>query len=339
MHLRNRLSYAAAKVEKDWKRDGQAQIPFRMRQSASPLSTSSSTPHPKLEDSRSQDNNSPDGTAAPVDNSSSTSHLYRPNDPLQKPHTPIPDLLPSDRTSHKTSRPTSPMKPFPIPKLAPPVDIVSSGGSGRRRRPNPNEITANSRYSPYSGHRRNYSQQEFGSSKLTANSHPVLVPGTPPLRPSIHTASTPFATQNGHSRSRTHSQSTSMEQDAIETLLFMSSPENSGYRVSPQPRPDNIPKSVAPSVSGNSNSFGSQSKQSHMSAANGASSRFSNRVLGLEANAGDDIDRMLDQMEDSDSDDERGLSSNHHSHMSAGPQSANGSQGHYAPRPWSARYI
>lgn len=247
------------------------------------------------------------------DDSSATSHFYRPSDPLQKPYAPIPEFLPSDRTSPITATATSPTKPFPGSKLAPPVDIISSGGSGRRRRPNPNESSTNSRYSPYSGHRRYHSQQELGASKLSAKPHPVLVPGTPPLRPSIHTTSTPFPTQNGHSRSRTHSQSTLMEQDAIETLLFMSSPENSGYRASPQPRPDSIPKSIAPSVTGNANLFGSQNKQSHMSAANGASSKLSNQVLGLEAIAGDEIDRMLDQMEDSDSDDERGFASKHHS--------------------------
>ncbi|RJE22473.1 hypothetical protein PHISCL_05205 [Aspergillus sclerotialis] len=328
VHLRTRLSYAAAKVEKDWQRDGQVQIPFRMRQSASPTSTSSGTKHHTTEILSSQDN------------SSTTSHFYRPNDSVQKHHSLIPDILPSERTSHKTLTATSPTKPFPMPKLAPPVDIISSGGSGRRRRPNPNETSANSRYSPYSGHRRYHSQQEFGASKLTAKQHPVLVPGTPPLRPSTHTASTPFPSQNGHYRSRTHSQSTLMEQDAIETLLFMSSPENSGYRASPQPRPDSIPKSIAPSVSGNSNLFGSQNKQSHMSPANEPSSKLSNEVLGLEANAGDEIDRMLDQMEDSDSDDERGFSSNHHSQMSVVSHSENSCQGHYVPSgPWRARGI
>lgn len=92
-----------------------------------------------------------------------------------------------------------------------------------------------------------------------------------------------------------------MEQDAIETLLFMSSPENSGYR--PSPRPQNgIPKSIAATTNS------SQSQQLHANGQNGSyasGSGFNSQGSGMEARAGDDIDRILDQMEDSDSDDER----------------------------------
>lgn len=95
-----------------------------------------------------------------------------------------------------------------------------------------------------------------------------------------------------------------MEQDAIETLLFMSSPENSGYRPSQQPQ-QTIPKSIAPSAPTRG---ATQNGQSHMNAAGlngGYSTNFHNPSYGIESHAGDEIDRMLDQMEDSDSDDER----------------------------------
>lgn len=94
-----------------------------------------------------------------------------------------------------------------------------------------------------------------------------------------------------------------MEQDAIETLMFMSSPENSGYRFSPRPlQPASTQSSLNESINTSSNgayhdrSQGSQSSESH----NGRELR---RKPGLEAHAGDDIDRLLDQM-DSDSEDE-----------------------------------
>lgn len=98
-----------------------------------------------------------------------------------------------------------------------------------------------------------------------------------------------------------------MEQDAIETLLFMSSPENSGYHPSPQIRPDSIPKSIAPPVTFSPRENGSQSQRSNVNGQGGPPAGLPRRVIGLEAHAGDEIDRMLDQM-DSDSEDERHFS-------------------------------
>lgn len=327
MHLRTRLSYAAAKVEKSWQRDGQAQVPFRLRQSGSPTPTPSSIKR-AWPQGHMQGNISSEHTTLSASNSSTASHFHPPNEQLPKSPAAKPPILSPNHFSQRYTAPTSPTKSYPAPKLAPPVDIISGAGSGRRRRPNPNEIAGRSRYSPYSGHRRHHSQQEFGASKLTADSHPALVPGTPPLRPSMHKASTPFATHNGHSRSRTHSQSTLMEQDAIETLLFMSSPKNSGYHPSPRLRPDTIPKSIAPPVTTSSNPPHNQNKPLHMESTNGSSSssRFRDQAFGLEAHAGDEIDRMLDQMEDSDSDDGRDFPSNHHSQTSATSHSVNSSQ-------------
>jgi hypothetical protein len=92
-----------------------------------------------------------------------------------------------------------------------------------------------------------------------------------------------------------------MEQDAIETLMFMSSPENSGYRFSPRPlQAASTQSSLNESINTNriihNGSQGSQSSGSH-------SGRGHQSKPGLEAHAGDDIDRLLDQM-DSDSEDE-----------------------------------
>mgnify|MGYP001657942399 CR=1 FL=1 len=93
-----------------------------------------------------------------------------------------------------------------------------------------------------------------------------------------------------------------MEQDAIETLMFMSSPENSGYRFSPRPlQAASTQSSLNESIntSNGTTHNGSQGSQSSRS----YSGRGYETKPGLEAHAGDDIDRLLDQM-DSDSEDE-----------------------------------
>lgn len=104
-----------------------------------------------------------------------------------------------------------------------------------------------------------------------------------------------------------------MEQDAIETLMFMSSPENSGYRSSPRVlQPPATQASLNETIF--SNGHGppdqSQSSQSEMSH-NGRSFELRPAGLGLEANAGDEIDRILDQM-DSDSEDDARYASHRH---------------------------
>ena len=183
------------------------------------------------------------------------------------------------------------------PKLAPPADIIASGGSSRRRRPNPNEAIPKLSTSL---HRRHRSQQEFVVSRPATHSEKVLVPGTPPLRPS---RMAPYSGAGSHARS------SAMEQDAIETLLFMSSPGHSGYHSSSQHSQPH--QNVFPS----SDPRGSdvrvpQSQDSHASSYRGQSIRGSHgQELGLEAQAGDAIDRMLDQM-DSDSDDDIKFASN-----------------------------
>jgi hypothetical protein len=98
-----------------------------------------------------------------------------------------------------------------------------------------------------------------------------------------------------------------MEQDAIETLLFMSSPENSGYRSSPRPlQPLATQRSLNESIYSNHNGIGSHPSQgSQRNGSQHSRNATKDKILGLglEANAGDEIDRILDQM-DSDSEDD-----------------------------------
>lgn len=101
-----------------------------------------------------------------------------------------------------------------------------------------------------------------------------------------------------------------MEQDAIETLLFMSSPENSGYRSSPRPlQPAATQQSLNASLYANHENHDrgtathdSQSPPSGNSS-HSQEAKSQNHGLGLEAQAGDEIDRILDQM-DSDSEED-----------------------------------
>jgi hypothetical protein len=137
----------------------------------------------------------------------------------------------------------------------------------------------------------------------TNGSPRVVGPGTPLIPP---TSRAPTSSQEGFYGSRTQSQNTSMEQDAIETLLFMSSPENSGYRSSPRPlQPLATQRSLNESIYSNHNSVRSHPSQGSQSngSQNSGDAKYKPLGLGLEANAGDEIDRILDQME-SDSEDE-----------------------------------
>jgi hypothetical protein len=94
-----------------------------------------------------------------------------------------------------------------------------------------------------------------------------------------------------------------MEIDAIETLMFMSSPENSGYRFSPRPlQPASTQSSLNESISTSSNGANNHGSQSSQTSESHNGRGFETKP-GLEAHAGDDIDRLLDQM-DSDSEDE-----------------------------------
>ena len=269
-------------------------------------------------------NGSPEGTTVSAPDPPANYNFHPPNDNgSARP----PEMLSSSKShaTHSTSQ-YSPRKFFPVPKLAPPVDIITSGGSGPRRRPNPNGLTEPPRNGPSFSHRRSQSQQEFGVFK--ADSDYRMIPGTPPLRPT-YPASTPY---NGASKLQLHSQNTSMEQDAIETLIFMSSPENSGYRSNGRHQ-NTIPNSIDSSMESNSSANGSQNQSlsSHMDYNNGppafSESHSQSQFNGLEAHAGDEIDRMLDQMGDSDSEDEKGFTPGHSRSRTLPVNSARGLSG------------
>lgn len=174
-------------------------------------------------------------------------------------------------------------------KLAPPADIVASGGSGTRRRPNPDATNATD-YNPYPRHRRHFSEHEARASR----SNTTTIPETPP---SSLPASTPNAMGNRPTiKHRTPSQNALMEQDAIETLLFMSSPENSGYHPSSQSRQSNISMSIEAQMGSTQSSQSSiGSNGSHGMPTQKAGFAGGQRI-GPEAQAGDEIDRMLNQM-------------------------------------------
>ncbi|KAJ5679216.1 hypothetical protein N7462_007460 [Penicillium macrosclerotiorum] len=283
VHIRTRLSYAAAKIEKSRQSQTTSELALRGLDNLSSKYNS----------------NSIASTLGPTP----TSHpQHITNASSSSTNTPRPLL--SHHRSHSAI--SSPGKFLQFPKLAPPVDIISSSGETPRRRPNPNIGTMKSfDRSPYARHRRHHSTQEASFSQPTHGPPTVLGPGTPHIPPSSRAAT---SSQDNFHRPRTQSQNTLMEQDAIETLLFMSSPENSGYRSSPRPlQPPTSQRSLNESI--HSNSEGLVTHQSQGSQSNGSQESFHFKSkslgLGLEAHAGDEIDRILDQMESDSEDDAR----------------------------------
>ncbi|TQB71892.1 hypothetical protein MPDQ_007197 [Monascus purpureus] len=204
---------------------------------------------------------------------------------------------------------SSPTGLLQMSKLVPPPNTTTSSEQCHRHQlPNPNEPLHISRtYNPSPRHRRYYSQQEFSVSNLVS-----LVPETPLLGPSPDPVFQSEAKNNTDYKRRSRSQNALMEQDAIETLLFMSSPGNSGCHPSSQDR-DTMRINTNGSTETWSNAMGSQTQQgsqSEQSQGNWARKSNSTMLLpNLETQAGDEIDRLLDQMDDSDSEDERGFSS------------------------------
>ncbi|KAJ5513622.1 hypothetical protein N7463_003174 [Penicillium fimorum] len=299
VHIRTRLSYAAAKVEQARQsRETTPQTALRTYNSASLLSPSATIDVASL----------PAGKTTRFSPDSQTSSNGNPH----------------NFPSHNRSRSAFSSNQFlPIPKLAPPLDIIPSNGHNQRRRPNPNAVTKPSDHTPISRHRRHHSHQENGLTR-PLNGQAILGPETPSLSSSY--ANVPTSTPNGFYRPRTHSENTLMEQDAIETLMFMSSPENSGYRFSPRPlQAASTQSSLNESINASSNGThynGSQSSQSSES----HNGRVSEKKPALEAHAGDDIDRLLDQM-DSDSEDEGRYAS-----YRLGINGAHPFRGHQRPR-------
>lgn len=205
-----------------------------------------------------------------------------------------------------------------IPKLAPPADIVArNGASAPRRRPNPNLSHNDDRNNDAtfkSPDKPSLSQQSSNSSSQTN----FLTRDTPPPLPP------PAAGQ------RTPSQNALMEQDAIETLLFMSSPENSGYRAnSQQPaQPSNLnavssatmlPPTqhnqpiVHPGAGlrnhGEEVNYPDNGASDHLTKNAPSAPTYNNGAVprgGPQRHPRDEIDQILDEMPDSDSDMEDG---------------------------------
>ncbi|KAJ9212850.1 hypothetical protein DTO166G4_5507 [Paecilomyces variotii] len=329
--LRARLSYAAAKVEKGWQlRDGDIQ---RSRLSGSPSLT------PTLNGSRERvppdsgkllRRGSSDGTITSPRLSTGTYLSRLPNGAadISRPSTADIGSSSYPRSPPSIRPQTSPVKLQQPPKLAPPVDIVSGSGNNARRRPNPNSTSITSNYNPYPRHRRHHSEQQFRISNSSYPTNDVRVPGTPPLRPSQFASrlqvSTPSTSSSMFPKQRTPSQNALMEQDAIETLLFMSSPENSGYHKNSQQRQTHLSTSIEAQMESGLDPSTQASQPSDVSgnhrtrkvmfregSVSGISGR-SNSAVGLEAQAGDEIDRLLDQMDDSDSESERPSSQFNH---------------------------
>lgn len=278
-------------------------------------------PYPEVSSDTYQamDINSPDGTTVSAPDPSAPSHSQFQQEhlgasPKTRSGSSTPFIPQHDRSRSHGSTPT-------IPRLAPPADIIPQSSNPRRRRPNPNEACNSQRYSPFPLHRRHHSQQEFSVSKPAPNPDTILVPGTPPLGAPSGVTSTPF----GPLSSR-HIQGTAMEQDAIETLMFMSSPGHSSYHSNSQnsqPQPSLVRNSVSNSIDSVSSSrWGQGSHHKDESEQSGSHGHGSN--AGLESQAGDEIDRMLDQM-DSDSEDEKPFARHHSRQDTSSSQKKNAS--------------
>lgn len=221
-----------------------------------------------------------------------------------------------------------------VPRLAPPVDIVSRQHNTTRRRPNPNTSPSKSHqnsYPTFSPSKSSTSQEVRDLSTATIPNNYLRIPKTPNLEPTMGQTSTSANPARPMPTQRTPSQNAMMEKDAIETLLFMSSPENSGYHPNSQQTqqsersfnsfPTLSSVSMSTEISSNPTMETNMNKNSpppsHLSRKvssaedekNGTNAGSythqagANRV-GLEHQAGDEIDRMLDAMGDSDSEDD-----------------------------------
>lgn len=313
VHLRARLSYAAAQVEKSWQSrglHGKNLLPL-MQSSSSPIEVPRKTLN-----SGAIEGSSPRLMSHSKDSLGDVS-VSAPGSPTSHPRLHNGSVRVSPRISSSYSNPQWALRPsrssptglLQMSKLVPPPNTTTSSEQCHRHQlPNPNEPLHISRtYNPSPRHRRYYSQQEFSVSNLVS-----LVPETPLLGPSPDPVFQSEAKNNTDYKRRSRSQNALMEQDAIETLLFMSSPGNSGCHPSSQDR-DTMRINTNGSTETWSNAMGSQTQQgsqSEQSQGNWARKSNSTMLLpNLETQAGDEIDRLLDQMDDSDSEDERGFSS------------------------------
>ncbi|OJD19841.1 hypothetical protein AJ78_00200 [Emergomyces pasteurianus Ep9510] len=348
--LRARLSYAAAKVEKEW--------PIHK------LGETHAAP-PRVGCSSTSQTSSPLGFKSPFRSPKGASHSRnRHSISSTSQHNGLPKLRNHDLT-HTISSGT-PMNassayqkssvlngnastyippPFTFtttnpPRLAPPADIVSGNGNATRRRPNPNDALLETVFPNHNHHSRNksFTDGEHSASSTQTTTSTVAILDTPPhSQPQLsHQSATPVpttATAKLVPKLRTPSQNALMEKDAIETLLFMSSPENSGYHPNSQQTqqsdysgthltlpPPSLPSSLSQQSSSIENRLGlgihhdntpNTSRPTRKVSFADDKSTGSNDVYprnensGLrEHEAGDAIDRMLDELGDSDSESE-----------------------------------
>ncbi|KAE8139994.1 hypothetical protein BDV38DRAFT_240789 [Aspergillus pseudotamarii] len=312
VHLRTRLSYAAAKIEASRRSQGsQNKLPLDLLHNDRSSSTPATDPFERIgrggESQELIEPSSPGAiTSLSVPDTLPKSHLYSHNNPMRSsPTARSEDSAPSLKSDPRKSR--TPLSSFSrFARLAAPADIIPRSDSSGRRRPNPNDPSSQAQNFPYPRHRRHHSQQSISTIKRNSSSETVLVPETPPLRP------LPY---NGLSSQQSHSQNSSMEQDAIETLLFMSSPGHSGYCSNSQPsrsQPNHTHSSITSTQTKHS-APGSQ--DTHIVVNTAPPTGYRDSGVGLEAQAGDEIDRLLDQM-DSDSEDENNYPSGHSNSIS-----------------------
>ncbi|MCJ1304862.1 hypothetical protein MMC08_007675 [Hypocenomyce scalaris] len=208
--LRTRLSYAMVKVQHGWQSRTISEIETLTSQHASPISTTTtSRPFDSPLTNSTTYNTDRTGFAQSSERSTATPeyvhaapHLHNGTSGLDYAY-PLPATepsyspIPTTRTYEQFWRdhPSTPRHPHTAPSLAPPVDIQPRNP----RRPNPSQ--------PLTSLHTNF---------ITSTG---TLPSTPPRQ---HQEPAPAI--------RTPSQNAAMEKDAVETLLFMSSPGNSGYR-------------------------------------------------------------------------------------------------------------
>ncbi|KAL4864808.1 hypothetical protein BDV12DRAFT_7144 [Aspergillus spectabilis] len=295
VQLRARLSHAAARIEK--KRQSQTsqfQPPagFLQNNTSAPILSTEALPRIGLPLSTLEI----DGQQLTANGSPSAPDVPAPSSPYppdaQIRPSPVRGLYPPSQPDPQKHFGFSTTREYSPLGLAPPADIIPSRVNDQRRRPNPNISVSTLRHTPFFCHGRRLSQQE-----LQIDLDVTLVPETPPLRPATLATLAPY---NGLSE---NSQSSSMEQDAIETLLFMSSPGTSGYH-------SNSQNSLHDQDVMNIDRSASQSVQWPVKPNDSQSSSRQRGTGNLETQAGDEIDLMLDQM-NSDSDDDANYTSNH----------------------------
>ncbi|EZF33826.1 hypothetical protein H109_07946 [Trichophyton interdigitale MR816] len=325
--LRSKLSWAAAKVEKDWKSNPNSKQ----------FSLSSKTHSPRGINASIRPNGHPPSSQPPrISGSVGERDLAAQVLKIATGHSnPRPDMLqskPLNSSSRSYHRHNLSMGSIPsklsyerstsnglhqIPRLAPPADIIPGNGPHTKRRVNQNSTSPKKLKVP------SLSQQSSSSSVIgTQGSCPI--PATPPQphQPSFKAPSS--ATTAILGRHCTPTEKTIMEQDAVETLVFMGSPENSGYYNDSRPHtnpPSNsqdsfqyppvtentsAPTSSAPPKLGVAFNYEPreraplQSKRVSFAEHSGEAPHANCSRPRLEQNAGDEIDRLLDEMGDSD---------------------------------------